>query len=51
MSDALPPDDALAEARALHLSLVLAHQHLGQLSRSTFEAIDGLLEEDAAPDQ
>jgi hypothetical protein len=24
----------------LHLSLVLAHQHLGQLSRSTFEAID-----------
>jgi len=33
-------DDALAEMRALHLSLVLAHQHLGQLSRTTFDGID-----------
>ncbi|HZM74826.1 MAG TPA: hypothetical protein VFC19_03820 [Candidatus Limnocylindrales bacterium] len=33
-------DDALAETRALRLSLLLAHQHLGQLSRSMFQAID-----------
>ncbi len=33
-------DDALAEMRGLHLSLLIAHQHLGQLSRSTFEGID-----------
>lgn len=33
-------DDALADARGLHLSLLLSHQHLGQLGRSTFEAID-----------
>lgn len=33
-------DNALATARALHLSLVLAHQHLGQLSASMFGAID-----------
>lgn len=33
-------DDALADARGLRLSLLLAHQHLGQLSRSVFAAID-----------
>lgn len=33
-------DNALATARALHVSLVLAHQHLGQLSASMFAAID-----------
>jgi len=33
-------DDALAETRALRLSMLLAHQHLGQLSRSMFSAID-----------
>jgi hypothetical protein len=33
-------DDALAQARALRLSLVLAHQHLGQLSTRLAEAID-----------
>ncbi|MEV6932738.1 hypothetical protein AB0M46_50740 [Dactylosporangium sp. NPDC051485] len=33
-------DNALATARALHLSLVLAHQHLGQLSASMLAAID-----------
>lgn len=33
-------DDALAETRALRLSLLLAHQHLGQLSRPVFQAID-----------
>jgi hypothetical protein len=33
-------DHALAEARGLHLSLVLAHQHLGQLSTSMRTAID-----------
>jgi Type IV secretion-system coupling protein DNA-binding domain len=33
-------DDALAEMRALRLSVVLAHQHLGQLSTATFEGID-----------
>jgi len=33
-------DDALAEARGLHTSFVLAHQYLGQLSREMAEAID-----------
>jgi len=33
-------DDALAEARGLRLSLVLAHQHLAQLSPRTAAAID-----------
>src|ERR1700743_2710188 len=33
-------DDALAEARGLHTSFVLAHQYLGQLSRDMAEAID-----------
>ena len=33
-------DHALAEARGLHLSLVLAHQHLGQLNPSMLAAID-----------
>ncbi|MFC0530240.1 type IV secretory system conjugative DNA transfer family protein [Phytohabitans kaempferiae] len=33
-------DDALAQARALRLSLVLAHQHLGQLSPKMAAAID-----------
>jgi hypothetical protein len=33
-------DDALAEARGLHTSFVLAHQYLGQLSREMEEAID-----------
>ena len=33
-------DDALAETRAMRLSLLLAHQHLGQLSRPVFQAID-----------
>ncbi|WP_239163281.1 type IV secretory system conjugative DNA transfer family protein [Paractinoplanes rishiriensis] len=33
-------DDALAQARALRLGLVLAHQHLGQLSGRMAEAID-----------
>lgn len=33
-------DNALAIARALRLSLVLAHQHLGQLSTSMAAAID-----------
>jgi hypothetical protein len=33
-------DSALATARALRLSLVLAHQNLGQLSASMAEAID-----------
>ena len=33
-------DDALAEARGLHTSFVLAHQYLGQLSRTMAEAID-----------
>ena len=33
-------DAALATARSLHLSLWLAHQHLGQLSASMFAAID-----------
>jgi hypothetical protein len=33
-------DNALATARALRLSLVLAHQHLGQLSASMAGAID-----------
>ena len=33
-------DDALAEARGLHLSLVLAHQHLDQLGDSMAAAID-----------
>jgi len=31
-------DDVLAEARGYHLSVVLAHQHLGQLPRDLFEA-------------
>jgi hypothetical protein len=31
-------DDVLAEARAYHLSVVLAHQHLGQLPKDLFEA-------------
>jgi hypothetical protein len=33
-------DDALAQARALRLGLVLAHQHLGQLSARMAQAID-----------
>jgi hypothetical protein len=33
-------DDALAETRGWHVSWLLANQHLGQLSRSTFAAID-----------
>ena len=33
-------DNALATARALRVSLVLAHQHLGQLSSNMFGAID-----------
>jgi len=33
-------DDALAEARGLHTSFVLAHQYIGQLSRDVAEAID-----------
>lgn len=33
-------DDALAEARGLHTSFVLAHQYLGQLSGEMVEAID-----------
>ena len=33
-------DDALAEARGLHTSFVLAHQYIGQLSRDMAEAID-----------
>ncbi|MDQ7905977.1 type IV secretion system DNA-binding domain-containing protein [Phytohabitans sp. ZYX-F-186] len=33
-------DNALATARALHVSLVLAHQHLGQLSANMFAALD-----------
>jgi hypothetical protein len=33
-------DDALAQARAWHLSLVLAHQHLGQLTSKMAAAID-----------
>jgi hypothetical protein len=33
-------DDALAEARGLHTSFVLAHQYMGQLSREMTEAID-----------
>ncbi|MFY1632374.1 type IV secretory system conjugative DNA transfer family protein [Solwaraspora sp. WMMB335] len=33
-------DDALAEARGLHTSFVLAHQYLGQLSGDMVEAID-----------
>ena len=33
-------DDALAEARGLHTSFVLAHQYLGQLSGQMAEAID-----------
>lgn len=33
-------DDALAEARGLHTSFVLAHQYLGQLSGEMTEAID-----------
>src|SRR4051794_35938088 len=33
-------DDALAEARGLHTSFVLAHQYMGQLSREMAEAID-----------
>ncbi|WP_239160948.1 type IV secretory system conjugative DNA transfer family protein [Virgisporangium ochraceum] len=33
-------DDALAEARGLHTSFVLAHQYLGQLSSGMAEAID-----------
>ncbi len=33
-------DDALAEARGLHTSFVLAHQYLGQLSSEMAEAID-----------
>lgn len=31
-------DDVLAEARGYHLSVVLAHQHLGQLPKDIFEA-------------
>jgi len=34
-----PIDDVLAEARGYHLSLVLAHQHLGQLPRELADAI------------
>lgn len=33
-------DDALAEARGLHTSFVLAHQYLGQLTGEMAEAID-----------
>ena len=33
-------DDALAETRALRLSMLLAHQHLGQLSKQVRDAID-----------
>jgi hypothetical protein len=33
-------DDALAQARGLRLGLVLAHQHLGQLSASMAAAVD-----------
>jgi len=33
-------DDALAEARGLHTSFVLAHQYLGQLSPGMAQAID-----------
>jgi hypothetical protein len=33
-------EDLLAEARGYRLSLVLAHQHLGQLSREMREALD-----------
>src|SRR5439155_8302863 len=33
-------DDALAEFRGLHVSLVLAHQYLGQLSPRMLAAID-----------
>ncbi|MGH3948164.1 MAG: type IV secretory system conjugative DNA transfer family protein [Pseudonocardiaceae bacterium] len=33
-------DDALAEARGLHTSFVLAHQYLGQLTREMAQAID-----------
>ncbi len=33
-------DDALAEARGLHTSFVLAHQYGGQLTREMHEAID-----------
>ncbi|GIM87073.1 type IV secretory system conjugative DNA transfer family protein [Salinispora arenicola] len=33
-------DDALAEARGLHTSFVLAHQYLGQLSGEMVEAFD-----------
>ena len=33
-------DDALAEARGLHTSFVLAHQYTGQLTREMHEAID-----------
>nr|WP_275979433.1 type IV secretion system DNA-binding domain-containing protein [Hamadaea flava] len=33
-------DDALAETRALRLSMLLAHQHLGQLSKPVRDAID-----------
>jgi hypothetical protein len=33
-------DTALATARALHLSLVLAHQHLGQLTPAMAAAVD-----------
>jgi hypothetical protein len=33
-------DDALAEARGLHTSFVLAHQYLGQLSGEMAEALD-----------
>src|SRR5262249_59263094 len=32
--------DALAEARGLHTSFVIAHQYLGQLSPDMAEAID-----------
>ncbi len=31
-------DDVLAEARGYHLSVVLAHQHLGQLPKDLFDA-------------
>ncbi|MHB8448949.1 MAG: type IV secretory system conjugative DNA transfer family protein [Mycobacteriales bacterium] len=34
-----PLDDVLAEARGYHLSLTLAHQHLGQLPRELADAI------------
>jgi hypothetical protein len=33
-------DDALAEARGLRVSFVLAHQYLGQLPEAMFDAID-----------